>query len=220
MFKTELHCHSADISQCARVNVDTIIKRYTDGGYSSIVLTNHFNSGTSNSLNCKTWDEFVDKYIAGYEKLKSAAYGKLNVLLGMELRFDENCNDYLVFGIDEKFLRENEYIYRSNPREFHKLAQKNGLLFIQAHPFRHGMTIIDPSCLDGVEIFNGHMGHNSSNDIANIWAEKYSLIKTSGTDFHYADVPTNAGILTDIEIVDEKQLVDILKSGNYTLIKD
>ena len=41
-----------------------------------------------------------------------------------------------------------------------------------------------------------------------------------GTDFHYNDVPANAGILTDTEITSMEQLVEILKSGNYELIKE
>ncbi len=220
MFKTELHLHSRDVSRCARVDVDTIIKKYSDGGYSTVVLTNHFNKGTSNDWGCKDWTEFVDMVIGAYNKLKDAAKGKLEVLLGIELRFNENMNDYLVYGITEKFLREHEYIYDMNAYEFSKLAKENSLLFIQAHPFRSGMTVTDPRILDGVEVFNGHMGHDSRNDIANMWADKFGLIKTSGTDFHYADVPTNAGILTEEKITDISQLVDVIKSGKYTLIKD
>jgi hypothetical protein len=63
------------------------------------------------------------------------------------------------------------------------------------------------------------MGHDSRNDIAEAWANKFSLIKTSGTDFHYADVPANAGILTENEITTMDELVDVLKSGNYELVK-
>ena len=78
------------------------------------------------------------------------------------------------------------------------------------------MKIKRPDCLDGVEVFNGHFGHDSRNDIAELWAEKYNLIKTSGTDFHYNDSPANGGIFTENEITTMEQLVEILKSGNYT----
>jgi len=81
------------------------------------------------------------------------------------------------------------------------------------------MTIVNEKHLDGIEVFNGHMGHNSNNDIAEIWADKYNLIKTSGTDFHYPDVPINAGIITKDEIKDMDSLVKILKNGEYELIK-
>ena len=42
-----------------------------------------------------------------------------------------------------------------NSKSFYKLAQKNGFLFFQAHPFRVGMKVTNPKNLDGVEIFNG-----------------------------------------------------------------
>ena len=220
MFKTELHCHSNDVSACARVGVDTIIKRFTEGGYSTLVLSNHFGDFSYDYLHAKSWDDFIDIFVGGYNKLKEAAEGKLNVLLGMELRFVGNNNDYLVFGVTEKFLREHEYLYNMKVNEFHKLCKENGYLFIQAHPFRNWMNVTPPQDIDGVEVLNGHMGHDSRNDIAEMWAEKFNLIKTSGTDFHYADVPTNAGIMTEYEIKDINTLVDTLKSGNYTLIKE
>ena len=219
MFKTELHCHSKDVSACARVDVETIVKRYLENGYSTIVLTNHFNEGTYYHHNSKSWNEFIDVYVNGYKKLVECANGRLNVLFGMELRFSDNINDYLVFGITEEFVRNNEFFYNLNPEKFHNIAKENNMLFIQAHPFRHNMTIVNEKHLDGIEVFNGHMGHNSNNDIAEIWADKYNLIKTSGTDFHYPDVPINAGIITKDEIKDMDSLVKILKNGEYELIK-
>jgi len=220
MFKTELHCHSKDVSACARVDVDTIVKRYTEGGYTSLVLTNHLGDFTYNHLQATSWDNLVDSFVGGYKKLKDAAEGKLNIMLGMELRFKGSSNDYLVFGPDEKFLREHPFIYDMKVWDFHKLCQENGYLLIQAHPFRNGMTVNAPWDIDGVEIFNGHKGHDSRNDIAKMWADKFKLIKTSGTDFHYADVPTNAGIMTEREITSMAQLVEVIKGGSYTLIKD
>ena len=219
MFKTELHCHSNDISACARVDADIIIEKFTSAGYSTLVLANHFNSSTYTHNKCESWNEWIDKYIGAYNLLKEKAKGKLNILLGMELRTNENINEYLVFGVTEKFLRENENIFKMNIWDVHKLTSENGMLLIQAHPFRDSMTVTNPKALDGVEVFNGHMGHDSRNDIAEAWANKFSLIKTSGTDFHYADVPANAGILTENEITTMDELVAVLKSGNYELVK-
>lgn len=221
MFKTELHCHSKSISACARVSNEDIIKKFTEAGYTSLVLANHFNRDTQGHLGCNdSYQDFVTAYLKGYEDLKKDAEGKLNVILAMELRFNENHNDYLVFGITEEFLRAHEEIFTLNPEKFCHLSREAGLLFVQAHPFRNGMTVIRPCFLDGVEVYNGHKGHDSRNEIADAWADKFNLIKTSGTDFHYPDVPANAGILTDEVITSSEQLVEILKSGNYSLIKE
>lgn len=220
MFKTELHCHSKSVSACARVSNEEIIQKFTEAGYTSLVLTNHFNKGTQDFLGCSNYQDFVTAYLKGYEDLKRDASGKLNVILGMELRFNENSNDYLVFGITEELLRAHEDIFSLNPESFSKISRENGLLFVQAHPFRNTMTVINPAFLDGVEVYNGHKGHDSRNEIADMWADKYGLIKTSGTDFHYPHVPANAGILTDEKITTSEQLLEILKSGSYSLIKE
>ncbi|MBQ7906514.1 MAG: PHP domain-containing protein [Clostridia bacterium] len=220
MFKTELHCHSMDVSECARVSVEDIVNKYTEAGYTTLVLSNHFNKGTMKFNGADTWDCFVEKFIRGYEKLKKCAEGKLNILLGAELRFDENVNDYLLFGITKEFLLSHPEMLELNPEKFYPIAKENGILVVQAHPFRNGMTVVNPSFLDGVEVFNGHKGHDSRNEIANAWAERFNLIKTSGTDFHYNHVPANAGILTEYEIISLDTLVNTLKEGTYQLIKD
>lgn len=217
MFKTELHCHSNDISLCARVNTEQIVETFVSKGYSTLVLTNHLSDYTVESHTHGNWNEFVDLYYAAYEKLKKEAEGKLNILFGAELRFNDSNNDYLVYGMTKEFLYEHPDIFTLHAEKFHNLAKENNILFIQAHPFRNWMMVIDPKMIDGVEVFNGHFGHDSRNDIANMWAEKYGLIKTSGTDYHYITSPANGGIFTENEITDMSQLIEILKSGSYTL---
>ena len=219
MFKTELHCHSCDVSGCARVNAEQIIEKFTSAGYTTLVLSNHLHPWTHCHVKSESWSELVDKYMAGYYNLKEKAQGKLNILLGMELRVRENGNDYLIFGVTEEFLRAHENLLDMNIWDVHKLTSENGMLLIQAHPFRDGITVTNPKAIDGVEVFNGHKGHDSRNDIAEAWADKFSLIKTSGTDFHYDYAPANAGIITEHEITDMAALIETLKSGNYELIK-
>ena len=217
MFKTELHCHSLEISQCARVNSNDIVEKFYNAGYTTLVLANHLTLGTMSYNKAETWKEFVDKYVSAYESLCAAASGKMHILLGAELRFNENSNDYLLFGITKEFLLSHPEIFDLNPERIQPILKENGILLIQAHPFRNGMTVINPRFLDGVEVFNGHFGHDSRNEIANAWAEKFNLIKTSGTDFHYNTSPANGGILTSEEITSMPQLVEILKSGKYEL---
>ncbi len=220
MFKTELHCHSADISGCATVSVTDIVERYTKEGYSSLVLANHFKSGTMAEQNCKSYEEFVERYVLGYEKLKKEAEGKLNILFGVELRFDKNRNDYLLFGATPEFLLSCPSMFTMTPRGFSRYARERGVLFVQAHPFRDDMTVVNPEYLDGVEVFNGHTGHDSRNDIAEAFAEKYSLLQTSGSDYHHTENAVAGGIITDFEIKTMDELVGVIKAGNYDLIKN
>jgi len=213
-YKLELHCHSRDISGCSSADADTIVKKYMEAGYSGVVLMNHL------GIHGPDWQEKVDRYINGHNKLVAAAEGKdFDVIFGAEVRFPENSNDYLVYGLTEKFLRDIEAEFPMGIGKFSELAREAGMLVVQAHPFRFGMTVTNPRHLDGIEVYNGHWGHNSNNDIAALWAQQYGKIKTAGSDFHDPEQPITAGIITEERVTDLEKLVATLRSGEYELIK-
>jgi hypothetical protein len=104
-------------------------------------------------------------------------------------------------------------------KTFSALARENGILVVQAHPFRYRMTVVPHQYLDVIEAFNGHIGHDSRNFLANALALKYGLLRTSGGDFHHPHQPSDvAGITTDVPVTSMEQLTEILKSGNHSLI--
>ena len=76
--------------------------------------------------------------------LTEAAGDRLTILMGMELRFSQNSNDYLVFGFDRDYLMTHRDIHRMGIGNYIRMAREDGLLTIQAHPFRNGMTVTDP----------------------------------------------------------------------------
>ena len=215
-YKTELHCHSKDASGCSHESVEGIVEKYLAAGYTTIVLTNHF---CPDSMDDDWMAKVAQKYDA-YDKLVKAADGKLNILMGLEFRFTTNFNDYLVYGFDRKYLEDRPDILKQSIRDFIKTAREDGFLTIQAHPFRWGMTTVNPNDVDGIEVFNGHSNHNSNNDIAEMWAKKYNKIMTSGTDHHDPHHIPDGGILTDEPITSIPQLIETIRSGNYELIKD
>ncbi len=216
-YKTELHAHSATVSPCASVTARELVRRYLENGYTSLVLTEHYCDYVIDPAG-ETWNEKIEHYLSGYRALKHEAEGHLHVLLGCELRFLGSQNDYLVFGMDEQFLLAHPNLHRMTPEAFSSFARENGLLFIQAHPFRRGMDRIDPTLLDGMEVFNGHADHNSHNLDALATAARYGLIYTSGSDYHSASATPTGGIRTDAPITSIPQLLDVLRSGCYTLI--
>lgn len=224
IFKTELHCHSTEVSACSKITATQLRDRYISAGYTTVVLTNHFAVFTYNHLKCADWQEFVDKYMYGYKLLKSVSEGQLEILLAIEIRPQDSPNDYLMYGVTEGFLRENEFLYNKSVEKLSRLARENGILFIQAHPFRDYMQMTSTELIDGIEVFNGnhggHYGTDSRNDIAEAYADKYEFIKTSGTDLHYPNDKILGGIATNEKIRSIPQLIEILKSGNYKLIKD
>lgn len=219
MFKTELHCHLGGVSFCANVSAEHVAQRYIDAGYDSLVLANHFEAATMRRHG-DTYPDFVKRHVAACEAVRAAADGRLNVIFGAELRFTCNMNDYLLYGVTPEFLLEHPDLFDMSPREFSPIAREAGILFVQAHPFRNGMTVTNPALLDGIEVFNGHVGHDSRNAVADLWADTYSLIKTSGTDYHQPCHFPDAGILTEHRILTSEDLADTLRSGSYELVRD
>ena len=217
-YKTEMHCHTSEVSRCANENAKDTADKYVEAGYTTVVLTNHINSGTKYFKDDQNEDG-VKYFLEGYDRFVEAADGRLNVLLGVEINFERiPCNDFLVYGMTREFLLENPDVRKMKLRDFHEMTAENGMLIVQAHPFRPGMTIINANYVDGIEVFNGHPGHASHNDIADKWANYYNLIKTAGTDHHNTDHPATCGILTTEPITTNEALTAILKTNDYRLL--
>ncbi len=222
-FKYELHCHTSEVSHCGQAEASRVIENYIYAGYSGAVITDHLNNSTFRKLSDASWDSKVDYFMNGYKTALEAAslYEKdFTVLLGAELRLEGNAdNDYLIFGMTEDFLRKNPDIMNIGFYEMAERVHSAGMLLIQAHPFREDMTIVDWRVLDGVEVYNGNSSHNSNNVIADMWAERHRLIKTSGSDYHGVFGMLPGGISTDSPLKSNDDLLFALKSGNYTLIR-
>lgn len=215
-FQTELHMHTSEVSSCSHQTASEAAEDYIKAGFHTVVITNHYTCSNMPSFG-DTWEERIERFLSPVRLMKEAAGDRLNVLIGCELRFPNNINDYLIFGITEDFLREHPMLCEMKLRTFSELARENDLLVIQAHPFRCGMTIADIKYLDGIEVYNGHAGHDSRNPIADMWSKRYGLLRTSGSDHHNPDSEISGGIITDVPVTSEKQLAQILRSGDYTL---
>ena len=215
-FKTELHAHTSEVSPCGHVTAPEVADRFIAQGYTSLVITNHYCDYVIDNLK-GTWREKMDYYLYPYHLMRESAGNRLNVILGCELRFEGSINDYLIYGITEDFLRENPDLHKMSLRSFSELAHENGMLVVQAHPFRNGMVVVNPAYLDGMETFNGTPSYDGRNTIADAWAKRYNLLRTSGSDFHNPDQFGTGGILTSAAIRTGEELVAVLKSGDYTL---
>lgn len=217
-FKYEMHCHTSEVSPCARVCAREVVEAYIGAGYDGIVITDHFSPHTFMKQRSLRVSEMIDYYLRGYNEARRAAGGKISVFLGMELTFYETANDYLVYGLTEDFLRRYPNIMDMGFERFSKLAHENGLIIFQAHPFRNDMTIINPNLLDGIEVYNGNGRHDSRNDIALMWARKFGLKMISGSDYHQKEDVALGGIITKSKIKDEKMLAEVIASGETELI--
>lgn len=216
MFKTELHIHTSPASACAKGTPESMVEDYIANGYSTIVITNHM-SPTLFDVVAKYLDfkSAIDLFLDDYRRAKKAADGRINVLLGMELRVNENMNDYLVYGIDEQFIYDLGDVMDKRFRDVSPLIRESGALIYQAHPFRNGMTVTKPELIDGIEAINFCTTHDSRNDIAALWAKKFDMNTVYGSDYHSEKYMQGAGILTDFEIKTNAGLVRVLKNMDF-----
>ena len=117
-FKTELHCHSSTVSNCASITPEELVRLYSSRGYTTVVLTEHlsrhtFQSGSRYTGN-DTWQEKIDYFMNGYHRLCEAAAGRLHVLLGCEICLDNSRSDHIIQGVTEEFLRANSDLLQIN----------------------------------------------------------------------------------------------------------
>ena len=216
----EAHFHTSDVSTCGKVSARDAVALYKNAGYSGVVVTDHF------SLECfedkypgNTWAEKVDYFLRGYRNAKECATDSFSVMLGIELRFPDSENDYLVYGLDEQFLYDHEEIIKMNAKQFKNLAQENEITVIQAHPFRINSHITNPRYIDGIEVYNGNRRHDSSNNIAEMWAKKHGFLTTCGSDFHEYEDLARSGMICDKFLRNVKDFRAELLCGGFELKK-
>ncbi len=217
--KIDMHVHTSEGSRCAKVDAKRTIQIYKAAGYDAIVLTNHYNIGYFPDYD-NSPKKTAENHIRAYETARQEGEkANLKVLLGCELCFTDSDNDYLLYGLDCDFVRYAADKLDMPFAEFIKYKPENILIF-QAHPFRNKMKVVPPHLLDGIEVYNGNRRHDARNDISELWADKYSLKKVSGSDFHLPEDVDIGGIITDSEVKNNSDLIKVLKDNNYTLIKN
>ena len=214
-YKLELHAHTSPVSSCSELPPAEVISRLHAQGYHGVVITNHFYSG---GKFMKT-DDPVGTYLADYYAAKEAgeAVG-MQVLLGAEYRFDENTNDYLVFGVTEALLRETVRRFDLTFEQFYEEYHGENLLILQAHPFRSGLVRAKPDHLDGIEAFNMHLHHNSRVAEAARWAKDNTLdIMTGGTDLHNPGYEGLCATRTKVLPKTSAELIALLREKDYLM---
>lgn len=183
-YRIELHAHSSPASGCSEIPPEELIRTYHSIGCHAVAITNHFTYSLCSSDKPK--EEIVSEYIDDFNRAKEEGDRiGITVLFGMELRFLENNNDYLIFGVDEKEALTISRMLGDGIGSFRQNYKNTASFLIQAHPFRDGMVRVDPSLLDGIEVFNMHPNHNSRVAVAANYAREHDLTATCGTDYHH-----------------------------------
>lgn len=219
LYKTELHCHTSELSGCSSESAFDTLNRYAELGYTSVVITNHFSSHEYKRVGLK-YRDYVERHFEVAEAAAEKMKGRLYVIPGFEMRLNSNNNDYLVFGATREVLLDIPDVFRMELSELHEYLSAAGCLIIQAHPFRWDITIVRPEYIDGYEVLNSHGFQKNHNDIAMLFAKSVGgegKILTAGSDHHDPCQTPRSGIMTKDPIVSSSQLVSVLKSGHYHL---
>ncbi len=219
-YKTELHAHTSPVSTCSEVTPQEAVKIYKELGYTSIVIANHFyhkymdkRAGTSEP------EGIINYYLNDYREAKKEGEKiGLNVILASELRFEnENDNDYLLYGIDEKDLYDILPYLENRQKEFYENYMTESKLLFQAHPFRNGMVLVPPELVDGYEAYNFHPNHNSRPALAARYAKSVEKPFIIGTDFHEHPHAGLTAIRTMSPLVNSHDVVNAIKENDFIM---
>jgi len=209
-YRIELHAHSRPASRCSDVEPEELVDIYHKAGYDALVLTNHF-------LTSLLERGGIDLFLQDYERAARHAEGYgMRVYLGAELRFDENYNDYLLYGVDRETLETAAMYFEKGLAEYAYKGKDDRSLLVQAHPFRKNIEPIDPALVEGVETLNLHSGHNSGPAPSLHYAlEHHKKELTAGTDFHHPSTQFPTAALRVKKLPEDSfALAELLRSGD------
>ena len=218
--KIDLHVHSG-FSICASTNYKEVASVYSEAGI-DFVLCNHYNALYTKEYGgaYRRGDypkQFVEEFYRTRDeaaKLGAKAFFGIEVALSLP---DCPYAEFLIYGAQPSFLLEHPYIYDLGQKELYELCKQNGLMFVQAHPFRkeQGHFPHDCKCVDGVEI-NCHYRFLREEERVRALAKEHNLIVTCGSDFHKAGQQGAGGIICR-DVKDESELKEVLLGGEFEI---
>jgi predicted metal-dependent phosphoesterase TrpH len=202
----DLHTHTYPASPCSSVEVDDLIKRAKQIGLGGLCLTDHNH----------VWDQ---KTVADLGQKHHFL-----ILRGNEITTDQG--DMIVFGLE----KEIRGIIRLE--ELKDAVLRVGGFIVCAHPFRGFLTFgvgklgLTPEkamerplfkLVDAVEVMNGKVTEKE-NALAQKVAAGLDLPITGGSDAHEVSAVGTFVTWFPRAIKDEKELMEALKTGNYSPI--
>lgn len=218
-FLYEPHAHTAETSRCGHLPAAQVVERYAARGFTGVVITDHLHNEYLSRVDLQgSWDAVADHFLAGYRAAKARGDQLgLDVLLGAELRFPENENDYLVYGIDEAWLRANPYPCRMSARAFFAKYHEQ-VLIIHAHPYRDGNTEVFEDAVHGAEIINASCRHENGNEAAlGLCLRHPAYFRLAGSDTHRAGDEARAGVILPRRAGDSAAYRQMIESRQFRL---
>ena len=226
MYRYELHAHTSECDLAAHASGAELVRIYHAAGYSGMVITDHyfstFYSWFERELTGRSHREIMARRLKGYYAARNEGEKLgITVLPGAEVRFDHSpygINDFLVFGCDEEFFLTAPRLNELNSLEALLTLLPEDACVVLAHPFRVGMTVMDPTPLFGIEAHNG-LTEPFRNAMAEDYAARFGKAMTAGSDCHHPTHACKGGIETSRLIRTPRDLTAVLRSGDYALYR-
>ena len=214
--KIDPHVHTKGISLCSRVNYRDAIDEKKRAGYDALVLTNH----------CQPWYyqeherlDWVQKFLTEYNQAKN--YGRaqgLKVFLGVEVSVSvPHWCDFLLYGVNEDFFYSSRSLFDLSQSQLFEYCNLNGVVMVQAHPFREGHSPADPEFMHGVEI-NLRPLDFLKREMVEEFAKKHNLLITCGSDYHSVLQDEFGGMIIPDSITDSFEMAKFLLESNETTL--
>jgi len=193
--KIDLHVHTQERSSCGKSSEEEQIRAAMAMGLDAIVFTDHDRLAPPGRL-----QELNNNY-APFK-----VFGGIEVSIGNE--------HLLVLGVHDYSLESCRWSYPA----LHRFVRERGGFIAVAHPFR-----FNPDLQLDLEHFPPDALEGCSNNIApqnnpRIWdlAERLGVPVLCNSDAHRTDTLGRYYNLLERTPTDERELIEILKSGQYT----
>lgn len=219
-FKTETHLHTSEVSKCGQISAAELVRMYRDAGYSTVFVSDHFQTNTLDTQGDIPWVEKIDNFLSGYLAAKAAGDELgINVILCAEFRLADTPNHFLGYGITRDFLLAYPEMHKLSAVEFSRIAHEAGVFIVHAHPFRDSQRAPMPDLADAIEVYNSNPRHENNTPMAEALAESTALPITAGSDTHRLEDVALSGVITDFEIKCTADYVRALRTGALTIIR-
>lgn len=213
------HVHTDETSLCGHIPGAEMVDRYKALGFTGLVITDHLHPEYLSRIDVNhDWEAVIDHFLSGYQAAKARGDEVgLNVILGAELRFPENDNDYLVYGIDEAWLRGNPYMCCLSAREFFN-KYRDEVLVIHAHPYRDGNDVVFEDAVHGSEIINAHPRHENRNELALAMCRRHpEFLRLAGSDAHEDGDEGHGGVILPQPVTDSFAYKHMIETMQFQL---
>lgn len=215
MYRYETHAHTAEVSKCATIPAEELVRFYKSQGYGGICITDHFLNGNTTVPGNLLWKERVELYCTGFEKAHAEGR-KIGLDVFFAWEYSYQGSDFLTYGLDKAWLLNHPDLLELSVNEYCDFARSQGGFVVHAHPFREDFYIdmirLLPRSVDAVEV-NNACRKDFENNLADEYADHYRLLKTAGSDNHKGKISRYSGIQLPRRLQDVADMIKAIKDG-------